>query len=243
MANGPRCGKARAPRSEKSFRDNVVCAGHGAATALGVGLFAREAWPAAWPFLFLWAAAPAVAWWISRPLREITAPLSAEQTVFSEAWRARRGATSRRSSARPINGCRRIISRSSPSRGRGTHLSHEYRNHIARHAGRLGFRYLSTRRLANVSAKPLNDGPARAIPGHFYNWYDTRTLQPLPPLYVSTWIAETSRVLTDSPRGLLELSENPAPAPGMFSGLADTLQELLETIPSTADSLREMIPD
>ena len=22
--------------------------------------------------------------------------------------------------------------------------------------------------------------------GHFYNWYDTRTLQPLPPLYVST---------------------------------------------------------
>ena len=22
--------------------------------------------------------------------------------------------------------------------------------------------------------------------GHFYNWYDTRTLQPLPPAYIST---------------------------------------------------------
>ena len=25
-----------------------------------------------------------------------------------------------------------------------------------------------------------------AIEGHFYNWYDTQSLKPLPPLYVSS---------------------------------------------------------
>jgi len=29
--------------------------------------------------------------------------------------------------------------------------------------------------------------------GHFYNWYDTQSLEPLLPLYVSTVAAETSR--------------------------------------------------
>jgi cyclic beta-1,2-glucan synthetase len=49
------------------------------------------------------------------------------------------------------------------------------------------FGYLSTGQLVERTANTLRtmDGLERHR-GHFYNWYDTQTLQPLPPLYIST---------------------------------------------------------
>ena len=34
--------------------------------------------------------------------------------------------------------------------------------------------------------RAAHDGEPGAARGHFYNWYDTQSLQPLPPLYVSS---------------------------------------------------------
>ena len=66
--------------------------------------------------------------------------------------------------------------------------------------------------------------------GHFYNWYDTQTLQPLPPLYVSS--VDSGNLAGH----LLTLRAGPARAaptrrscrPRVFDGLADTLGVLLE---------------
>ncbi len=59
--------------------------------------------------------------------------------------------------------------------------------------------------------------------GHFYNWYDTRTLQPLPPNYVSTVdsgnLAGHLLVLRI---GLLEASEGPLLGAQLLHGLVDT---------------------
>ncbi|BBB59039.1 hypothetical protein UNDKW_0766 [Undibacterium sp. KW1] len=58
---------------------------------------------------------------------------------------------------------------------------------------------------------------------HFYNWYDTRTLQPLQPLYISTVDSGNlaGHLLTLRP-GLTELIDAPICQPRLFCGLHDT---------------------
>src|SRR2546422_1016933 len=65
--------------------------------------------------------------------------------------------------------------------------------------------------------------------GHYYNWYDTRSLKPLPPLYVSTVdsgnLVGTLLVLCG---GFLELVETKVLRPRIFGGLRDTARILLD---------------
>ncbi|MBJ7574782.1 glucoamylase family protein [Luteimonas sp. MC1828] len=60
--------------------------------------------------------------------------------------------------------------------------------------------------------------------GHFYNWYDTATLEPLPPRYISTVDSgNLAGHLLTLRQGLLALGDAPVLAPSTFEGLADTL--------------------
>ncbi|MCG6118212.1 MAG: cyclic beta 1-2 glucan synthetase [Aquimonas sp.] len=60
--------------------------------------------------------------------------------------------------------------------------------------------------------------------GHFYNWYDTETLLPLQPLYVSTVDSgNLAGHLLTLRQGLLALIDAPILAPASLQGLADTL--------------------
>ncbi len=67
--------------------------------------------------------------------------------------------------------------------------------------------------------------------GHFYNWYDIRTLAPLPPEYVSTVdsgnLAGHLLVLRI---GLLEASEAPVLGAQLLSGIADTAALAIEDL-------------
>ena len=60
--------------------------------------------------------------------------------------------------------------------------------------------------------------------GHFYNWYDTQSFQPLPPLYVSTVDSGNlaAHLLTLRP-GLLALPDQEILGPRWVEGLRDTL--------------------
>ena len=75
--------------------------------------------------------------------------------------------------------------------------------------------------------------------GHFFNWYDTRSLAPLHPRYVSTVdsgnLAANLLVLAS---GCAELSEAPVLPPRMFGGLRDTLRVLLDVARGTDVPLR-----
>ena len=60
--------------------------------------------------------------------------------------------------------------------------------------------------------------------GHFLNWYDTLTLKPLPPAYVST--VDSGNLLgclLALKNGLLEKIEEPIVGPAVAAGLADAL--------------------
>ncbi|MEO5623823.1 MAG: glucoamylase family protein [Dokdonella sp.] len=59
--------------------------------------------------------------------------------------------------------------------------------------------------------------------GHFYNWYDTVTLQPLNPQYVSTVDSgNLAGHLLTLREGLLQLADSAVLHPRLFAGLADT---------------------
>ena len=74
--------------------------------------------------------------------------------------------------------------------------------------------------------------------GHFFNWYDTRTLKPLAPLYVSSVDSGNlaGHLLTLS-SGLAELTTQPILAPQLFAGLCDTVGILRELAGKNAELL------
>ncbi|MFN0164255.1 MAG: GH36-type glycosyl hydrolase domain-containing protein, partial [Burkholderiales bacterium] len=67
--------------------------------------------------------------------------------------------------------------------------------------------------------------------GHFFNWYDTRSLKPLAPAYVSTVDSgNLAGHLLTLRAGLAELAERPIVEPRCFKGLADTLEVLAAAV-------------
>ncbi len=72
--------------------------------------------------------------------------------------------------------------------------------------------------------------------GHFYNWYDTQSLHPLRPVYISSVDSGNlaGHLLTLQP-GLLALADDKILGARFFQGLQDTLDIIAETAQS--DSL------
>ncbi|MBQ4133039.1 MAG: hypothetical protein IJD04_04805 [Desulfovibrionaceae bacterium] len=70
--------------------------------------------------------------------------------------------------------------------------------------------------------------------GHFYNWYDTSTLEPLLPQYISTVDSgNLAGHLLTLRQGLLELADRPVYERQCLNGISDTLQVLDETLPES----------
>ena len=67
--------------------------------------------------------------------------------------------------------------------------------------------------------------------GHFYNWYDTQSLKPLPPLYVSAVDSGNlaGHLMTLRP-GLAALADDRIMSLRWFEGLSDTLRALTDAV-------------
>ncbi|HNS33041.1 MAG TPA: glucoamylase family protein, partial [bacterium] len=92
------------------------------------------------------------------------------------------------------------------------------------------FGYISVAELLGRTGKTLNAMERmERFHGHFYNWYDTRTLKPLPPLYVSTVDSGNLQYFLEILRqGLLDLPEMDIIPERLFDGLADTLKMFVD---------------
>ena len=92
------------------------------------------------------------------------------------------------------------------------------------------FGYISTRQLIERTTNTLATMEAlERYRGHFYNWYDTLTLKPLPPKYVSTVDSgNLAAHLLTLRQGLIALPERTILGPQFFDGLRDTLRILLD---------------
>ena len=205
------------------------------ATALSVHLaFARPAsLQAAWPLLMLWLASPVIAWWISRPLAPHKARLTAGQTVFlrkisRKTWSFFETFVGPEDNWLPPDNYQDhpvpvVAHRTSPTNMGLALLAN---------LSALDFGYLSTRQFVERTTNALATMETLArYRGHFYNWYDTRSLKPLQPRYVSTVDSgNLAAHLLTLRQGLLALPDQKIVPAGLFHGLSDTLQVLVDAL-------------
>jgi cyclic beta-1,2-glucan synthetase len=187
--------------------------------------------------LGLWFASPAIAWWISQPLSHRRASLTVDQTIFL-------GKISRKTWAffdtfvgpedhwlppdnyqeRPIAGVAHSTSPTNMGLALLANLS------------AYDFGYISAGRLIERTANALKTMETlERHRGHFYNWYDTQSLKPLQPMYISTVDSGNlaAHLLTLQP-GLLALPGQKILGERFFDGLNDTLKVLMDTMEGPA---------
>ena len=207
----------------------VAVLGALAAASGGLGALA-----AAMPFLCLWLAAPCIAWWLSRPLPRREAKLSGDQALFLRSVARRTWAFFERfvvaedhwlppdnfqENPGPI-----LAHRTSPTNIGLTLLAN---------LSACDFGFIAAGTLLERTANTFHTlAQLERHRGHFYNWYDTLTLQPLPPRYISSVDSgNLAGHLLTLRAGLLELPGQNIGGPRLFDGLADTLALLAETAP------------
>jgi len=197
--------------------------------AAALAAWRPESLAAAAPVLLLWFVSPLLAWWLSRPVARPATNLSAAQTAFL------------RLVARKTWGYFETFV------GPADHWlppDNVQEAPVARVAHRTSPTNMGLALLANLTAYDLGYASAgtllartrRALDtmqglerhhGHFCNWYDTKTLQPLPPVYLSTVDSgNLAGHLLTLRVGLAALADEPALAPRWMEGLRDAHQVL-----------------
>ncbi len=227
--------------------------------ALAGGIFLGLTRPAelaiASPLFVLWLIAPWIAWWISQPLAPRTTDLKAEQLIFlrrlfRKTWHFFETFVTAQENWLPPDNFQEdpptgIAARTSPTNIGLALLA----NLAARDLGHLSL----GNTLARTSATIATLLKLERHRGHFYNWYATRTLRPLLPLYVSTVDSgNLAGHLLTLGAGLRELAGEQIMRPEIFSGLRDTvgvlqssgresaaLSELARKLAQTPATLRE----
>ena len=207
-----------------SFRAMWIAPVLAAAIAFYLASFRPEALGAA-PILALWFFSPVAAWWISLPIPRRILALSSDQTRFLREVSRRTWAFFEQfvgpqdhwlppdnwQESRP----EAIAHRTSP-----TNMGLSLLANLAAY----DFGYVPVGSVVTRTADAL--GAMRGLErhrGHFYNWYDTLTLEPLHPRYVSTVDSgNLAGHLLTLRAGLNELGNDAVANARVFDGLLDT---------------------
>ena len=200
------------------------------ATGLLMALW-PERLPIAGALLVLWFLSPGVAWWLSRELAPAPIGLTDEQRLFlhklaRRTWRFFEVCVAAEENWLAPDNVQENPARVVASRTSPTNIGVALLADLAAS----DFGYCTAGRLLERLQKTFGTlARLDRYAGHFYNWYDTRAMRPLPPLYVSTVdsgnLAASLLVLRS---GLLELIETRVLPGRMFGGLRDTLRVLLD---------------
>ncbi|CAA6604718.1 putative glycosyltransferase 36 [Rhodospirillaceae bacterium LM-1] len=222
-----------------NFRTMWFAPGISAALAVYLAAMTPDVLIMAGPVLFMWFASPIVMWWISLPLSLRKASVTAEQTIFLRSV------------------ARRTWAFFDKFVGPGDHWLppdniQEYRIAAVAHRtsptnmglallanlSAYDFGYIGSGQLVRRTAMTLNTMEnMERHRGHFYNWYDTETLLPLPPLYIST--VDSGNLgghLLTLRSGLLAHVDDKIFCAQLFEGLKDTLRILDTALDDTASS-------
>ena len=209
----------------------------GLTTGIFLGILQPAQFSLALPILGLWLAAPWIAWWISQPIESATPALSTGQLSFLRSTARRTWnyfetfVTAQENWLPPDNFQETpapiIATRTSPTNMGLALLA----NLAARDLGYLTVGGLIRRTHDSLSAMQRLERHR----GHFYNWYETRTLLPLLPLYVSSVDSgNLAGHLLTLGSGLREQAAEKIFTPQVFAGLGDTVRVLQELAPEHA---------
>ncbi|SJZ97061.1 GH36-type glycosyl hydrolase domain-containing protein [Sediminibacterium ginsengisoli] len=201
-------------------------------------------WVAAWnpitlifafPVIFAWAVAPFIVWVISKPVKEEAAVISADEKRYlrrlsRKIWfffetfitAADNWLPPDNYQEEPVE---RLAHRTSP-----TNIGLSLLANLTAY----DFGYITATSLIERCTHTIGTMQAmEKYKGHLYNWYDTETLQPLNPRYVSTVDSgNLAGHLITLRQGLLALGDEKVIRKKIFEGLTDTVNVLLELQPA-----------
>jgi cellobiose phosphorylase len=185
------------------------------------------------PILILWLVSPAIAWWISRPLARREARLTADQTFFlrklsRKTWAFFETFVGPEDHWLPPDNYQEYRGAAVAHRTSPTNMGLALLANLSAY----DFGYIPAGQLIERTARALRTMQSmERHRGHFYNWYDTLSLKPLHPAYVSTVDSGNlaGHLLTLRP-GLLALPDRPILEARWFEGLRDTLGILADAV-------------
>ncbi|MGB1950683.1 MAG: glucoamylase family protein [Marinobacter sp.] len=203
-------------------------------------------WLATGPILLLWLGSPLIAWWISRPLATPSPDLTIEQQLFlrcaaRRTWRYFADFVGPDDNWLPpdnyqVHPTPAIASRTSP-----TNIGMSLLADLAA----VDFGYITVGNcLSRIDHTLAAMEQLERYRGHLFNWYDTRTLQPLHPQYVSSVDSgNLAGSLLTLHVGLAEMKHRSVVSLCALQGLQDTLKVCAEQLPESpvtrlADNVR-----
>ncbi|MEO5656245.1 MAG: glucoamylase family protein, partial [Nitrospiria bacterium] len=197
--------------------------------ALAISAGRPSSWPVAAPLLALWSAAPFVAYWLSRPVVPRRLSLAGEDRRFlrliaRRTWRYFETLMGEEDHGLPPDNVQDTPGRPIAHRTSPTNIGMGLLSTLAAHD--LGF--IRTPELLDRAERTMAtlEGLDR-YEGHPLNWYDTRSLAPLSPRYVSTVDSgNLAGALLAMAQGLLRLAREPQPAGDVVAGVSDTAELL-----------------
>ena len=199
----------------------------------GLAILRPGALPVALPLLLLWLTSPLLAWWVSRPLPSRDARLSPEQGEFlhrlaRKTWGFFETFVGAEDHWLPPDNFQEHPTPTVAHRTSPTNIGLSLLANLSAY----DFGYEEVDRLTErVTATFDTMDLLERYRGHFYNWYDTRSLTPLLPRYVSTVDSgNLSAHLLTLKAGLLGLPDHPVTGHRVFRGLRDTLLVLRDAI-------------
>ena len=183
------------------------------------------------PILGLWFASPAIAWWISRPLVRREARLTADQTLFlhkisRKTWAFFETFVGPEDHWLPPDNYQEYPVAGVAHRTSPTNMGLALLANLSAY----DFGYISVGRLVERTENALSTMAAlERYRGHFYNWYDTQSLQPLLPTYISTVDSgNLAGHLLTLRAGLLALPDHKILDERWFDRLSDTVRIVVD---------------
>lgn len=176
--------------------------------------------------LCLWFFSPAIVWWLSKPLARPSASLTVDQILFlrrlsRKTWAFFEAFVGPQDHWLPPDNCQEhsppvVAHRTSP-----TNMGLALLANLSAY----DFGYISARQLIERTENAFHTmGGLERHRGHFYNWYDTESLKPLEPAYISTVDSgNLAGHLLTLRSGLLALPDQKILGARWIEGLSDTL--------------------
>ncbi|PYS03493.1 MAG: cyclic beta 1-2 glucan synthetase [Acidobacteria bacterium] len=210
------------------------------ATALIIYLSLARLWSlvGAGPILGLWLLSPLWVAWLDRPIAVRASTLTVDNYIFLQGlsrktWSFFETFVGPEDHWLPPDNFQENPSRVISHRTSPTNIGLALLSNLSAH----DFGYISSGQLIQRTANTFRTmATLERYRGHFYNWYDTQSLRPLQPLYVSTVDSgNLAGHLLTLRSGLLELLDQPIIRPQLFEGIRHTLVVFLEFSGTTVD--------
>lgn len=196
-------------------------------------IFKSAALLTAGPILLLWLSSPGIVWWLDQPLARIKSRLSYEQTrrlhmLSRKTWAFFETFVGPDDHWLPPDNYQEYREAAVAQRTSPTNIGLALLANLTAY----DFGYVPTGKLVERTAHTFETMKLlERFRGHFYNWYDTQSLKPLHPAYISTVDSGNlaGHLMTLRP-GLLTLVDEKILSPRCFQGIFHTLEILLGTV-------------